>query len=68
MLSPRTTFHVQDLWALMDFAQPGLLGNHATRLGREQPPNGGVRRRSEGVVWIGGVLLSVTVGKQVSLF
>ena len=20
----------QDLWALMDFAQPGLLGNHAT--------------------------------------
>merc|ERR1711957_754570 len=21
---------LQDLWALMDFAQPGLLGNHAT--------------------------------------
>merc|ERR1712159_325512 len=36
---------LQDLWALMDFAQPGLLGNHATFVKQFNNPieNGSVR-------------------------
>merc|ERR1712151_970291 len=29
---------LQDLWSLMDFAQPGLLGNHATFVKRFNDP------------------------------
>ena len=35
---PQVQNALQDLWALMDFAQPGLLGNHATFTKRFNDP------------------------------